>query len=345
LPKDNENIRLPDLTSIEPSESKAFTPDQMVRCDECLRANPPTRVNCLYCAAVLPVHEHTANLQKPALRRLEKWELGYNVLLEKSADRLSEAALNEAADLLKVKPEVLTKLLAAGSHLPLARVGSPDEAELILRRLAALGIAVSELPDAQLGSEDSVLRIRRLEIDRENITAYQIAGAEGLGGSFAQVVLLVVGRLLTKRLEVKERKSRGAEADIIDASEFYNDESVLDIYRDKDPQPWRIVATSFDFSCLGAEKGLLAGENFSRLLNLFKAHAPQAKVDAAYDSLHQLLEIAWPVEQRTESSGWHRDRPGKYSIGGVTQSSNEGQFTRYSRLQYHSLLASQDRTG
>jgi hypothetical protein len=58
-------------------------------------------------------------------------------------------------------------------------------------------------------------------------------------------------------------------------------------------------------------------------------------IDDSYTQTRQAIEPIWPPEQRTEASGWHRERPGKYSTSGVTETSNEDQFTRYSRLQYY----------
>jgi hypothetical protein len=45
------------------------------------------------------------------------------------------------------------------------------------------------------------------------------------------------------------------------------------------------------------------------------------------------LAAVWPLEQQTESRGWHRKRPGQVSTESVTRSDNEQQFTRYSRLR------------
>jgi len=92
------------LTSDVPDSTPGLQPfarEQMVACDECLRTNPPTRVNCMYCGALLPLNETTTNLQKPTLRRLEKWELGYNNLLVPPANPVAnppESELAEAAN-------------------------------------------------------------------------------------------------------------------------------------------------------------------------------------------------------------------------------------------------------
>src|SRR6187549_2590999 len=102
----------------------------MVRCEECLRANPPTRVNCLYCGAVLPLSEQTMNLQKPALRPMEKWEQGYNnIVLPQPANAtggLAETVLREVADLLRLRPADVTLLLSLQKPVPLARTATME---------------------------------------------------------------------------------------------------------------------------------------------------------------------------------------------------------------------------
>ena len=42
----------------------------------------------------------------------------------------------------------------------------------------------------------------------------------------------------------------------MDAREMSADEAVLDIYAAQGAKVWRIVASNFDFSCLGAQKKL-----------------------------------------------------------------------------------------
>jgi hypothetical protein len=342
LRKDNENVPLPMWTTDEPEElaPTPFAPDQMVRCDECLRANPPTRVNCLYCAAVLPHNESTIVLQKPALRPLEKWEQGYNNILLPPVANLMASGLAEAADLLRLRPEDLSRILIAGTPLPLARSATIDEAQLVQRRLSLLGIDSIIMPDAEPGTDSSgVMKVRALEIEESGLYVYQTPETPFIEISWSDLVLLVVGRLIVKRVELKERKAARAENSILHSSEFATDETVADFFTRKQTMPYRIAANSFDFSCLGSRKGLLVGENIARLLELFREHAPHAEYDDAFNSVRKTLEPVWPSEQQHESSGWRRDRPGKYSIGSVMELSNEMQFLRYSRLRHHLLSA------
>ena len=338
--KDNENVPLPNWTTDEPEDlaPAPFAPAQMVRCDECLRANPPTRVNCLYCAAVLPHNETTINLQKPALRPLEKWEQGYNNILLPPVANLTPAALAEAADLLRLRPEDLSRILSSETPLPLARAATIDEAELVQRRLNLLGIGSRIMPDAEPGADSSALvKVRAVEIDESGIYAYQTPEAPFIRVHWSDFVLLVVGRLIVKRVEMKERKGKQAENSILDSSEFFTDEIVADLYTRSQAMPFRFAANSFDFSCLESNKGLLAGENIARLLQLFREQAPGVQYDDAFDSVRKIIEPVWPSVQQNESGGWRRDRPGKYSVGSIMELTNEMQFSRYSRLRNHLL--------
>ena len=340
--KDNENVPLPNWTIDEPQDltPAPFAPNQMVRCDECLRANPPTRVNCLYCAALLPRNETTANLQKPALRPLEKWEQGYNNILLPPAANLTPADLADAADLLRLRPEDLTRILTSETPLPLARAATIDEAQLVQRRLSLLGIGSTIMPDAEPGTDGSgVVKVRALEIDESGIYAYQTPEAPFIRVPWSEFVLLVVGRVIVKRVEIKERKGKRDENSILDSSEFFADEIVADLYTRVQATPFRFAANSFDFSCLESNKGLLAGENIARLLQLFREYASGVEYDDSYNSVRKILEPVWPSEQQNESSGWRRDRPGKYSIGSIMELTNEMQFSRYSRLRHHLAAA------
>jgi hypothetical protein len=312
---------------------QAFSADQMISCEVCLRSNPPTRVNCLYCAGVLPVTEKSARLQKPSLRRLESWEHGFNNILVPDRQRtLSSEALAEACDLLKLSSADLDRILSINASLPLARAVTEDEAALISRRLDALGIKTFSVPDEQLDGPEHIVRIRSASFREAGITSGQVSGAAGSDVLFNQIVLLVLGRLFVRRVELRESKSRRAENDIVNASEFFSDAAVLDIHTADKTASWRIEAGNFDFSLLGTRKGLISGENLKTLISLIREQAPQAELDDSYTFVRQALEPVWPSEQRTEAIGWQRERAGKYSTSGATESNNENQFNRYSKL-------------
>ena len=332
MPKDNENI--PFLGPVEPSEPQGFSAEQMIRCEACLRANPPTRVTCLYCVAPLPMTEAAARLRKPVLRQPEKHQLGYNNILLPQDQAPTEEVIAEAALLLKFSAENLQQILAQGVALPVARTASREEAELVFHRLQDLGLKSLTVSDRELGVTDTdVKRVKSMVFDDSNLTL-QLAGvAEETRIHWTDIVLILSARLFEKRLEITERMTRKPEKEILDTSEFFRDEAVIDFYAAGHSFTWRVSANGFDFSCLGREKALVANENIGRLQRLLTARAVNANIDDSYQRLRNVLELAWTTQPDVQSSGWRREGPGKLSVGMATTRSNESQFTRYSRLQ------------
>ncbi len=319
-------------------EVRGFSSDQMVACEKCERANAPTRLNCLYCGATLPVTETNVTRQKPILRRLEEWETGFNAVLVPTGSmaEASRESLAEAADLLRLEPEHLQQVIEAREPLPLARAASREEAALIEKRLGAHGFRIEIVPDESLSAEAlPPKRIRRLELaDDAALTGWTILSDEALQVPWAEIILLVRGRIFTKRVEVEERPTRGARRnEMVEARELVADEEVLDLYSSGREEGWRIEQGSFDFSCLGARKSLLATENFHVLTEVMRERAPVASYDDSYWSRRHLLVPVWPLTERTESR-LRRARPGRLNTEAVTSMSNQEQFTRYSRLRY-----------
>ena len=336
MPKDNENI--PFLGPVEPSEPQGFSAEQMIRCEECLRANPPTRVNCLYCVAPLPLTETSARLVKPVLRPPEKHQLGYNNILLPQDQAVSDSVVAEAATLLKLSAENVRDCLSQNVPLPVARTASREESELVTQRLRDLGLQCLSVSDAELGlsfSDNAVRRVRSMMFDDFSLTIQQAGAAEQTNVSWSDIVFILTGRLVETRIEIKERMTRKTENEILDTSEFFRDEYVIDFYAAEHSSTWRVSANGFDFSCLGRDKALVVNENAGRLLRLMIEKSVNAKVDDSYARVRNLLELAWATQPETQSSGWRRERPGKLSVGVSTIKSNETQFTRYSRLRYY----------
>ena len=333
MPKDNENI--PFLGPVEPSEPQGFSAEQMIRCEECLRANPPTRVSCLYCVAPLPLTETSARLIKPVLRPPEKHQLGYNNILLPQDQVTTDEVVSAAAALLKLSPENVREVMSQGVPLPVARTASREESELVTERLCDLGLRCLTVSDADLDlsfSGNAVRRVRSMLFDDVSLTIQQAGAAERTNVSWSDVVLILTGRLFETKLEITERMTRKTENEILDTSEFFRDEYVIDFYTAAHSSTWRIGANGFDFSCLGRDKALIVNENMRKLSRLMIVKAGNAKVDDSYARVRNLLELAWTTQPETQSSGWRRERPGKLSVGVSTIRSNEIQFTRYSRL-------------
>lgn len=335
MPKDNDNENIPRLND-EPSPElpvRSFTPDQMVRCESCLRANPPTRANCLYCGSALPVQSAAIVLQKPALRPLEKWEHGYNNILLPPAANLTENSLAETADFLRLEKDELQRIVASEIPLPLARSSSKEDAELIQQRLRTAQLASLIAADASLGLDPS-LKLRALEFRDDGLHAYQSPQAQPQKMAWDDFVLIVSGRITRKRVEVQEERKR-SENLVLAADQFFADESVIDLFAKHGTTPYRIASGSFDFSCLAEKKRLVAAENMSILVEVFRERVPGIVYDQSYNAVRKALEPVWRSEQQNESTGWRRGRPGKYSLGSATETSNESQFSRYSRLRYY----------
>jgi hypothetical protein len=330
LPKDNEKIPFLDDELLAPAEPQGFAPDQMVRCDECLRANPPTKTKCFYCGASLPVNDKAADFRKPSLGPVDSRAQAYNVILLNGPENLKQEVLEEAAKLIRLDANEFSRILYVRSPLPIARSDTFEDSSLICERLKTLHISAAIVSDKDLDMQNTTpTRARALEFaDRVLVIKDRPEGGK-VQIPWSQLTCLVTGRLFTKRVEVKERKVRRRESEIVEASEAYADDLVMDIY--SETQSFRIFSNRFDYSCL-LSRSMIAAENFSLLLNRICESAPQIAYDDSYNSIRQLLDLVWPPDQRVDSQGWHRERLGKLSFGTVTESSSEVQFTRYSRL-------------
>ena len=188
MPKDNENI--PFLGPIEPTEPEGFTAEQMIRCEECLRANPPTRVTCLYCVAPLPLTESAARLRKPVLRQPDKHQRGYNNILLPQDQVVTSEVVTEAAQLLKLTPENVQEVLAANIPLPIARTASREEAELVYMRLRDLGLHCVTLSDDDL-DVSLVKRVKSMSFEDESLTIYQAGAGESITIAWANIMLIL----------------------------------------------------------------------------------------------------------------------------------------------------------
>ena len=327
--------------------ARPFAPEQLVACGECLRANAPTRQACLYCGAPLPRTKESAAHWRPTGKRLEEWEHGFNVVtLKRAAGALTSDAAEEAASLLRLDPGALKETVSTGRAMPLARAASADEAWLIVERLRELGLNTEVFPDDLLARRP--VRARAFEFEEEAVVCRAGVEAEPLRVAWSEVVLLVKGRVVSRRIEVAERK-RGlaGRGETVETREIASDEMVLDLYtssvEEHEAQAgggpgFRVTSNGFDYSCLGEGKRLIAAENFDALVYALRARTPSAVLDEDYARLRPLLADVWPSVERTESLGLRRERPGRFNTEAVTTVSNETQFTRYARLRHLLVL-------
>ena len=277
------------------------------------------------------------------LRQPEKHQPGYNNILLPPDRAVSDETIKSVAALIKLSPENLQALMSQSVPMPVARTASREEAELVTQRLRDIGLTCITLSDETLGlsfSDNTLKRVRAMRFDELFLTI-QLAGGEEIEVTWTDVILIVPGRLVETTVEITERLTRKPEKELLDTSEFFRDETVIDFYTARHPFTWRVGAGGFDFSCLENEKALIANENIARLERVLVARAVNAQFDESYARVRNLLELAWSTQQENQSSGWRRSAPGKLSVGLSTTKSNETQFTRYSRLRYY--LAADER--
>jgi hypothetical protein len=333
LPREDEfqAFDQPGVSSGEPEATRPFAHAEMVACDVCLRANPPTRISCLYCGATLPATEQSAALRRPTLKKLEEWERGFNVvLLPRAGVSLKPDAVEEAAALLRLDASRLAEVIASGRALPVARAASTEEAELVTSRLGTLGLDTEILTDEVLTRAPE--RVRALDFEEGALICWQGPDAAPQRLSLDEVALLVEGRIVERRGEVVERRTRfGSRSEVVESRELASDELVLDIYAAGEGCGFRIMSGGFDYSCLGARKGLLTAENFRKLVGTLRELAKAAEFDDGYTRLRPLLADVWPPAEHTASLGF-TGAGGRVNTGAVTTVSNEAQFTRYARL-------------
>jgi hypothetical protein len=332
LPREDEfqAFDQPGASSGDAEAARPFAHAEMVACDVCLRANAPTRMSCLYCGAALPATVQSAALRRPTLKKLEEWERGFNVvLLPRGGAGLNPDAVEEAAALLRLDASRVAEVIASGRALPVARAASTEEAELVTSRLGALGLDTEILTDEVLTRAPE--RVRALDFEEGALICWQGPDAAPRRLPSDEIALLVEGRIVERRGEVVERKTRfGSRSEVVEARELASDELVLDIYAARGGAAFRVMSGGFDYSCLGANKGLLSAENFRELVLTLRGLAKTAAYDDEYKRLRPLLADVWPPAEHTASG--FTGAGGRVNTSAVTTVSNEAQFTRYARL-------------
>lgn len=318
------------------SENSAFAPGELVACAACARVNPPTRSKCLYCGAELPVSGGENKFFRPDLRRLEAWEKGFNLVFTGASVVADDAELAQISLLLKLEKEVLREILTSENSLPLARVETAGEAEIIQKRLRDAALETTILADADLKSEQSPHRLRGMEFWDDRLVLILFNADEIAEIKWTDVNLIVAGALFERRVEMTETRRKKGASKLLDSNETASDELLFDIYGADDFIGYRVEQTGFDFSCLGAEKTLLAAENIKRLVAELSRRAPNAKIVDDYLKIRAPLGAVWQVEERTDTQGLKRASFGSFNLGNVTTINNSAQFTKYSRLQRHS---------
>lgn len=318
------------------TEDIAFKPDDLTACSGCRRMNAPNRLKCLYCGDDLSIKPEHAVSIKPNFRKLEAWERGFNVVFREEMDE-SQPETAKAAALLSMEIGDLSTILDAGWSLPVARVESEKEADILITGLGRLGLKCSMIADADLADEKQLVRLSNIEFCKSGIAVTDFNKRKVTLIEADDLALIVTGTLSTGKVDSLEKRLRRGKTKLTDETATSTDESILDIYSRHDPTGFRVHLAGFDFSCLGDDKGLLAVENMRLLVVALKEHVPNAKLVSDYTNVRHVLSNVWEVESRKDPQGLKRSGFGKVEFGSVASTSNLRQFTKYSRLQWHLL--------
>lgn len=315
------------------AENPAFSPEEMIVCQKCGRTNPPTRLDCLYCAAALEISEAQNACLKLKLRKLENWEKGFNIIYSPDAAASDEDRANRAARILQCDENFLRQIFAAGKALPLARVESAKEAEIIEKQLTEIGVKTRIVSDENLLVEKLPRRLRRIEFAADKIQLALFNRDEIVEISKNDLALIVTGAIFERKIEATETRAKKSDNKIVQTSETASDEFLIDLYSRDDAVGFRIFANGFDFSCLDAEKEIVAAKNLKTLARKLRENAPNAKFVDDYLENRADLGYVWTIDEKKDSQGVKREGFGKFYLGNVTTINNLLQFTKYSRLQ------------
>ena len=309
---------------------RAFSTSELVQCGACARSNPPTRASCLYCGAALEVTDLNAFSPAASQNTDARSDVAFH-LVASATTRLDEAVVNEIAGFLELRPFDLQSLLTHSAGVPLLRATS-DRVQIAATKLEARGLTTEVISDEQLGLDNAPKPISALKIHPDRVIGSVGRGAHSVAESWANITLIVIGRLYFATKEIDQKQNRSQQ--VIDEREISTDEAVVDLYFASDAHGWRIRAGSFDFSCLGERKQLTAFANFRALTALLHQHASAAAFDDSYVHLRAALNSVWPPEPTATAK-----RKGRSVIrvfdSSVTSIDNECQFTQYSRLLRH----------
>ncbi len=289
----------------------------------------------MYCGRELSISAEQAQLFRHRSRKLEPWEKGFNVIIWDNSD--GDLPVIELSDLLGIEPADAETILKAGCPLPTARIEFAREAYLLADKIRQVGLKTAIVSDADLDAEHPPIRSRGLDLHDGEIALKDFNTTSTHQIRTDDIGAIVHGTILASRTDIIEKKRRRGKTKLLDESETTFDEIIIDIYSKHDPRGFRIYSTGFDFTCLGADKGLLAGENMRLLIGRLSEMAPSSAVISNYDNIKEALGMVWEVESRKDSKGLQRAGFGKVEFGSVASTSNLRQFTKFSRLQWHLL--------
>ncbi len=318
------------------SDNIGFTEEQMISCKGCGRQNAPNRLRCIYCSHELDIDPLQAELIKPKFEVVEPQQNGFNVIVSENFDLMRTAAA-EISSLTGLEAARIAASVEPERPLPLIRLGLRNEAEFVVNGLGRSGISATIVDDETLMPDRSPIRLRSIDFSGNEAHFIEFNGETLHTFKADDLALIVVGILTETKTDQVEKRSRRKDPMIVDNVQTGNDEAVLDLYTKSDPVGFRVRMAGFDFSCLGAERSLLAVENIKRLTSFMREFSPSARLVSDYGAVRDALEQVWPLDERKDTKGVQRGGFGKVDVASTISSSNLRQFNRFSRLQWHLL--------
>ncbi len=294
------------------SEPEGFKPEEMLFCDQCQRKSPPTRLKCFYCGADLKISAEQSKFLKPTLRKLEEWEKGFNLIYVPTEIPLEPNTTVQAAKLLNFESAAMQRFFEIQKSLPLLRLESLAEAEVLSSRLKELDLKTKIVSDESLRSDIFPRRLRRIEFFEDKIVLILFNADEIAEIHFGDLAAIVVGAFFERKIESTESLKKKDERKVLESSEVSADEMLIDIYARQDSNGYRIETKGFDFSSLGSEKSLLAKDNMKTLSEKLRTFSPDAHFDNDYVRIRAELSKIWEVSERNDSSGVIREGMGKF---------------------------------
>jgi hypothetical protein len=314
---------------------KTFAAREMVACEACARANPPNRSQCLYCGSglpgVSPAADSTSVGQTETAAPRETFCFSANQL-----QSVGHEVLAALARLVGAKSEDLAAAVAAGGAVPIAAAADSTPEEKIAAEIRELGLEPPKI--LQEDGSAGLRKIRGLALSSEVIRPVPNT-SEDSAHKWSDIVLIVIGRIITTKIEIDEKRRRG-KSKPLDARQFSSDRLLMDLYL-KTGEAWRVYADDFDYSCLGERKAVTGFENFGRLLDLTSERAPSAEIDKSYAKKRVLLASVWPLDEESRNTvSFVGERKHQQS----TTTSNESQFSKYSRAAYLLKMNTEERS-
>lgn len=310
------------------SEKLGFERSELLICPKCSRSNAPDRFECIYCGTLVGTADPKVDVSIDRTPP-ELWENGFNIIVIPDAN--STVNTSKAAKVFGLEPETLTNIINAERPLPLMRVKNRITAEAISDRSNDLGLKQIIVADSELRSSELPVRLRGLEFGEDRLTLIEFNTSKRIELNPRSIELIVTGKYFSTRTEVSEQRRKKKDPKVLNETETSSDEDLIDIYIRDEELGFRISSTGFDFSCLGAEKGMIAAENMNRLAAKLRSIVSCKFIDDYAVNIVRLGNI-WELESRKDSYGLQRSGFGRTAFESVATNNNLNQFTKFSRL-------------